>query len=126
MTELITGITTAITMVKSLKDFDKKFKDAEYKNIIADLTIELAEIKIKVSDLMEENNELRNTIKEIKNKEKTKLIFKSGYYFNFNDEGPYCPGCYDLKKQVIRLTEQPKMMHNFGKYRCPVCKSVFK
>jgi hypothetical protein len=127
MTDIITSIGTAINIVKELKSFNDKLKDSHFSNMIADLNLELAELKLKLADVLTENSNLKIEINNLKSKNTPthSLTYTNGAYYNDNQEGPFCPGCYDLKKSIIRLTNLPIGMRDFGNFQCPICKSIF-
>lgn len=65
----ITAITNAIGLLTRLKQISRNIRDAEFKNLLADLSLELAEVKMKMAGLMNENLELQNRIKELESVE---------------------------------------------------------
>lgn len=67
----ITAITNAISLLTQLKQASENIRNAEFKNLLADLSLELAEVKMKMAGLMNEKLELENKIKEL---EKLKVI----------------------------------------------------
>jgi hypothetical protein len=50
----ITAITNAISLLTRLKTISANIRDAEFKNVLADLSLELADVKIKMAGLMNE------------------------------------------------------------------------
>lgn len=62
----ITAITNAISLLTRLKEISASIRDAEFKSLLADLSLERAEVKIKMAGLMNDNLELQNRIKELK------------------------------------------------------------
>lgn len=123
---IIEGINTSIEIFKKLKEVNEKIKNVEIQMLIADLGLELAEIKNDLAELLNENRELKDKIKNLTSKNEDILEFKNGYYFKGNGEGPFCPGCYDSKKEVFRLVENNRHFSAFGKYKCPVCAENYK
>ena len=67
--EVISSVTNAITLVSRLKKISENIRDAEFKNLLADLSLELAETKMKMASLITENADLQNKIKELENVE---------------------------------------------------------
>lgn len=113
---ILETINTSIDIMKKIKEVNEKTKDAEIKMLIADLGIELAELKCSFADLLDENRELKDQIKELSSKKEETLIFKNGLYYREDEDGPFCTGCYDSKKEVIRLN-----LRTHDRYICPVC-----
>ena len=68
MQEVIDAVANAISLTERLRDISENIKEAKFKNILADLSIELAEAKMKVADLISENADLRRQIAEIETK----------------------------------------------------------
>jgi ribosomal protein L37E len=65
MADLVSTVSTALTIVSRLKEISDKVRDAEFRNLVADLSIELAEVKLKVAGLLEENAKLRQQLNEL-------------------------------------------------------------
>jgi hypothetical protein len=62
MQELIDAFSNAISLTKRLREISENIKEAEFRNIVADLSIELAEAKMKVADLISENADLKSMV----------------------------------------------------------------
>lgn len=62
MADVFASLSSAIALVKKLREINDKVKDAESKSLIADLSIELAEIKMQLADVMNENTRLRGEL----------------------------------------------------------------
>lgn len=77
MGDLITSISTAISIAKRLNEIGKNIQDAEFKNLLADLSLELADTKLKLSEVVSENAELKQEISQLKNI--VKISVKSWY-----------------------------------------------
>ena len=125
MLELISGLTSAIDIAKKLSSLNAKIKDADIKNLIADLNIELANAKITIAELITENQELKLKNNDLKNIKPERLIFKKGAYFDADDDGPFCPGCYDGKNKRSRLVDNNPDFKFIGNYQCSVCSKMF-
>jgi hypothetical protein len=103
----ITAITNAISLLTRLKQISGNIRDAEFKNLLADLSLELAEVKIKMASLMNENLELQNKIKELE-----------------SVEGDPCPRCHKRGWQ-IENSKPDKVYGIIGgirrTYKCSFC-----
>lgn len=129
MDELLTAIDTSIGIMKKLKTLNDKVKDADFRMLLADLSIELANSKSSVADLLNENRILKEKIKEMETaaSKVDKLIFRNNAYYSENGEGPFCPACYDSKNKKIRLVDNLRDFVSIsGKYKCPVCGAHIK
>ena len=122
MNELISGATVAIQLVKRLREINKNISNAEFANVLADLSIELSNMKVQVADLVAENDELRRKLNE---RGSPSLEFKDFAYFSSDGDGPFCPGCYDSKGQKIRLSKLTDAFTVFGSHSCPACKETY-
>lgn len=63
MTDIITTISTAITLATRLKKASDHVKEAEFQSLLADLQIELAQAKAQVAGLINENTDLKQQIR---------------------------------------------------------------
>lgn len=65
MADLISTVSTALTIASRLKEVSDKVRDAEFRNLLADLSIELAEVKSKAASLLEENTKLKQQLNDL-------------------------------------------------------------
>lgn len=107
MPEIIASISAAISTAKKLKEISDKIKDAELRNLLADLSLELAEIKTQLADMMDENRQLKEKIRKFE-----------------NTEGEPCPKCRRPGWQLESSRPHPL----FGEvgviermYKCSLC-----
>ena len=120
--DLISSITNSLTLVQRLRAISKNIEEAEFKNLLADLSSELADVKVeaatlklKLATLQEENALLKKTAPAGDEKP---IGTKWGCYQFTDDDGLYCPGCWDSKRMKIRTS---RATSNFR--LCPVCKA---
>ena len=75
-------------------------------------------------NLKQENRSLKEEIINLKEQLEIKesLKFKDNMYWKDSGEGPFCPSCYDSKKQVSNLI----LKEGKFKYHCPTCKNNFR
>jgi hypothetical protein len=103
----ITAITNAISLLTRLKTISANIRDAEFKNVLADLSLELADVKMKMAGLMNENLELQNKIRELE-----------------SVEGAPCPKCKKRGWQIEN--SEPDAVYGFiggirRTYKCSFC-----
>jgi Predicted nucleotide-binding protein containing TIR-like domain len=55
----------------------------------------------------------------------SEVIVKDGVYFKQDGDGPFCTGCYDSKKELIRISALSRDFHSIARWRCPVCKASY-
>ena len=118
--DIISTISNSITIVRRLREISKNIGDAEFKNLLADLSNELADVKLEVAGLKEKIADYQEEIRLLKatapEKDEKPIGTKWGCYQFENDDGLYCPGCWDSKRKKIRTSRVN------SKFRlCPVC-----
>jgi hypothetical protein len=120
--DIITTISTSITLAKRLREISKNIEDAEFKNLLADLSSELADLKLEAASLkerlaalQEENALLRQTAQPVDEKPTGR---KWGCYQFAGDDGLYCPACWDSKRKKSSTT---RVNSNFR--LCSVCQA---
>ena len=125
---MIAEIATALSVTKGLKDIGDRIKDAEFKNLLAELQMALADIKVKCADLEEENLRLKGELKKAQQADdvRNNVEYKDGLYYLKEPMpgrplGPYCPGCLDGKNKLQVLSLAARDFQVFGKYECPSC-----
>ena len=107
MADLITSLSTAITLATRLREISKNIEDAEFKNLLADLSLELADAKFTISDLMNENVELKDKIKALS-----------------SATGETCPKCNNRTYELISSKKHPTFGDLGAKqreYKCSGC-----
>jgi hypothetical protein len=120
----IDGFNLLTQYVNEVKDASKR---SELIRIIGELDLKLAETQKRLSVQILENNELNEQVVTLKKKVEvlenpnSTLTIKDGVYYNSENDGPFCTGCYDSKNQKIRLTEMYSEMRLLCKYKCPIC-----
>ena len=107
MTDIISSISTAISLAKRLTDISKNISNAEFKNLLANLSIELADAKLRIADLISENIELKNKLIEAQ-----------------SAKGKNCPKCSNRTFELVSSQPHP----TFGdlgalerQYQCSSC-----
>ncbi|MEC6814004.1 hypothetical protein [Photobacterium toruni] len=65
MTDILSSISTALSLTSRLREISKNIEGTEFKNLLADLSLELADAKLKIADLTSENADLRSKISEL-------------------------------------------------------------
>ena len=109
MADLMSTMTTAISLARRLREINKNIEDAEFKNILADLSLELADVKLALADIQVKGIEKDKEIDFLKEKLKNKTIGFLGarYYLGENGEptgSPFCPTCYAKDHELYPLT----------------------
>lgn len=107
MADIATSIATAITLAQRLREISNNIKDAEFKNLLADLSLELADVKLKLAGVLEENINLKDQIHKLK-----------------NVAGEPCPRCHKRGWELVDSKPDP-MFGDLGglrrTYKCSLC-----
>ena len=118
--DIISTISTSITLARRLREISKHIEDAEFKSLLADLSNELADMKLEAAALKErlsalqgENALLKKTVPS-SNEEPSGR--KWGCYQFAGQDGLFCPACWDSKRKKSSTT---RVNANFR--HCPVC-----
>lgn len=128
--DIVTNLSTAISLAKRLREISKNIEEAEFKNVLADLMSELADAKLdaatvkeQLAALMEENQALK---KQVSNSALSASNppsgMKWGLYQWGGEDGLFCTACWDSKSAKSRVTR----INKAGiMWQCPVCKANF-
>lgn len=108
----IDPITLAWDAVKKLREISDKLKDAETKNIIADLMMSLADVKTELV-------EARETIAKLQQKSDlaTQMELRDDGFYYFIDatetcpQGPYCSKCLNTNGELGLIKKGPMRSH---------------
>ena len=99
--DIVSSINTSMLLLDRLMKISDHIKEAEFKNILADMHNELADAKLagfatlkeQIITLKEENAAL----KQEKYREEKPNIKWGCYYFDDDDSRLYCTACYNSK-----------------------------
>lgn len=130
MVDVVGTIQGAIDIVSRLHKLSKKIQDAEFTMLLAELSDDLASARLEAARLKGElaesitaNQLLNEQLK--KTTEEKPVLSGSGYKFS-DDDGPFCTGCYDTRKDRIRLTPTSREFRSSGKWKCPACATRYQ
>ena len=121
--DIISAINNSISIVTRLREISKNASEAEFRNLLADLSNELADAKIQIVSLKEQIATLaeeNRVLKNAKTEKKERPVLQWGCYKFEGDEKLYCTACYDTKGQKNVTTRL-----NSSRRMCPFCKAVF-
>jgi len=128
MPDFMSAMTTAISLAGRLREISKNIGDAEFKNILADLSLELADAKLAMADIqfkaLDKDKEIAALKEKLKNKTKTVGFLGARYYVGENGEptgSPFCPTCYAKEHELYPLTN---WNNNENTNKCGVCKNT--
>jgi len=130
MPEILSTLSTAISLAVRLREISKNIEDAEFKNLLADLSLELATLKIEMADIqiksLEKNNEIESLKEKLKNKEKNIGFLGARYYVNESGEptgSPFCPVCWAKSHDLYPLI---RWNQNQTTNKCGVCENTIE
>lgn len=107
MADIISTVSTAITLATRLREISKNLENAEFKNLLADLSLELADAKLKIADLVAENAGLKEKIHSLT-----------------SATGERCPKCNNRTFVIISTKPHPVFGEAGAKereYKCSAC-----
>lgn len=130
MVEIVSAIQTSIEVVKKLRELSKKVQDAEFKMLLADLSSELGDAKLEAANLKVELADLRSRNADLTTQLEARgagqpTLVDGVYAFPGDPSGRFCTGCFDIRRQRVRVAEQHPPFDVFGKWSCPSCKATF-
>ena len=100
--DIVASIGQAIDLVTRLREVSKNVAEAEFRNLLADLSNELADAKLEAASLKEKIANLKEEnriLKETKQPSEEKPIGTKWGCYQFNeDDGLYCTACWDSKR----------------------------
>tara|TARA_B110000211_G_scaffold163688_1_gene184834 strand:+ start:69 stop:452 length:384 start_codon:yes stop_codon:yes gene_type:complete len=123
--EYVNGIKVAWEIAKAVKVSADAIDDAQIKLQVAELIGALADARIQAA----ESSELIASL-ELRLKSKIEMKFNGSVYFKVNDaneqDGPWCPTCYDARHLEIRLHAW-RAYNNRGyeRWHCRECQAYF-
>ena len=121
------SIKAALKIAKAVKNATDAINNADLKLQIADLISALADAKLEASKSIELIASLKQQLKL-----KSEMKFNGSVFYRDIDgenEGPYCPTCYDVERLVVHLhKEQGKGLSGeiIRNWLCKACKRTFK
>ena len=122
----ISAITSALDIVKKVRDIDKNIDAAEYRSRIAEILDALTEAKLAlieaksvIADKDEEIRTLKSTAQQT-----SSLVLHKGYYYKKNADGaptgkPHCPVCLQKHKMIFQLEKDTNFPGH--PWICPSC-----
>jgi hypothetical protein len=125
VTGTLAALKTAFDMVKTLKDADKVFVEANYKAQLSEVFMSLVDARGGIAELKTALVERDQEICDLKEKLRVKgiKIWEPPCYWIQEEggrTGPYCQVCLDRDEKLIRLQSEGE-----GAYVCRACDKRF-
>lgn len=123
MNDIAAKINSASSQLRTLLSVPAVASSREAQSIVSDVQRELAGINARLGELTNESDALRDKLRQVASP--AEVVVNDGKYYSRDGDGPFCAGCYDLQRTLIRLHAMPPEMQNLGKWRCPVCSTHY-
>jgi hypothetical protein len=104
MADILSTISTAITLASKLKTLGDRVREAEFQILLADLQIELAEVKAQVAGLLNENTDLKQQVRALQ-----------------ASDGEPCPRCHKRTWQLSATKPHVHFGHSGVSVRTYTC-----
>jgi len=105
--------------VRDLAELVKKTGDIEfYRKIVA--------LEGEVIELTRQNRLLETKVAELDQKltVQASLSFEAPFWWQEGDDTPFCPSCWELKRQAIHVVYKFSNAE-FTRWDCSVCKTIY-
>jgi hypothetical protein len=126
--DVLSSLQHAIEIAGKLRAHSKKVEDADFKMLLAELSIELADAKLEaahlkgeIARLTEDNRELTE---KLKHRELSKPDMDQGAYTFAGEKGHFCTACFDVRRERVRVTRLSPPFDTFGRWECPSCHAI--
>ncbi len=104
MSDLLPGISRAVALASRLRVISELGRDAEFRQLVADLLLELAEVQLKLDELMNENAALKGQLQS-----------------HSNPKGERCPRCFEFGWRVTNSRPHGQLGGMVQTYSCGKC-----
>jgi len=118
--ELAASIAFLTDAIKNIIKLGEEQRYAEVMKGISEMSIKLSEMGVSASILQNENTALKEEIKKLRDFESRGLHLKDGAMYDKNNNGPYCPNCYENHK-LLNLMSPPLSGDN---PKCTQCRYI--
>ncbi|MBV8975061.1 MAG: hypothetical protein JOY74_08065 [Sinobacteraceae bacterium] len=110
MSDLQPGIARAVALATRLRIMSELGRDAEFKQLVADLLLELAEVQLKLDEVLNENAGLKGQLQS-----------------QSDPSGERCPRCFELGWRVLNTRAHGQsggMVHTYSCGKCGLKEEV--
>jgi predicted RNA-binding Zn-ribbon protein involved in translation (DUF1610 family) len=104
MSDLLPGISRAVALATRLRVISERGRDAEFKQLVADLLLELAEMQLKLDELLTENAALKGQLQS-----------------QANPKGERCPRCFEFGWRMTSSRPHGQLGGMVQTYTCAKC-----
>ena len=122
--EYVAGVKVAWELAKAIKTSADAIDDAQMKLQVAELIGALADARIEAAESSELISSLQQQLKS-----KAQMKFNGSVYYKIiegeEQEGPWCPTCYDARGKEIRLQSNTGRAVR-ANWHCEECNGFFQ
>jgi hypothetical protein len=104
MSDLLPEMSRALALATRLRVMSELGRDAEFKQLVADLLLELAEVQLKLDELMNENAAVKGQLQA-----------------HSNPKGERCPRCFEFGWRVTKSRPHGQTGGMVQTYGCAKC-----
>ncbi|MBV8306932.1 MAG: hypothetical protein JO203_15400 [Gammaproteobacteria bacterium] len=104
MSDLLPGISRSVGLATRLRVISERGRDAEFKQLVADLLLELAEVQLKLDEVLAENAALKGQLQT-----------------QSNPKGERCPRCFEFGWRVTSSRPHGQTGGMVQTYSCGKC-----
>ncbi|WP_435609886.1 hypothetical protein [Pseudomonas knackmussii] len=119
----------SIDATVKLRDLSKKIENAEFKGLLADLSMSLADAKLEIVGLKQQLAEAltlnAQLAEQLAQRAQDAPVLRDSCYSFEGQEGLFCTACWDTHQRKIRVKAVSSTFHFAGKWSCPSCKAYY-
>jgi regulator of replication initiation timing len=122
--DILATIGSAVTTAGNIYGLVKDLKNDDLLRQIGSLSRELAQAETEIAGLMHRNHSLEEENRDLKTDKSNPLVWRKPFYWNENDDTPFCPHCYEeFKRRYHLATVHPT--NNAIAHKCTHCDSAY-
>jgi hypothetical protein len=110
---------------KDLLRLAEKYRQTPLYEKILEYQEQAMQLSTRLSETHQELLSAKVRVRELEEalSNRAELVWRSSAYWRKDGDGPFCPGCWDGRKQLSRIVKLPDLS---WMSQCPVCKSTFE
>jgi len=116
------GVSDTIGMVKEVVELVRKYNDLPLYQKIVELQGAVVELSGERIGLADKLQQAERRIAQLEEALRVTKVLRVGIdsYWTEDGDGPFCIGCWDTKRSLVRLVRSPGVMVF---HTCPSCKT---
>jgi hypothetical protein len=126
LNKAVSALQLAYKAATAVKEASAKLAMSEVMMKLADAQHELANHRMEMVQLLDRIAELEGHLKRSTNAAPELILGDDKLYYKSDNDGPFCPNCFEGKKQAVRLTQLgDALWRRIAKWRCNSCDDKF-